>query len=51
MDRQTDLMQQGFMRGAKPPKVTAAQKKDGAEQAARILARLDAGNARRANGQ
>lgn len=46
-ERDQDLMRQGFMRGAKVPKLTAAQKKAAAEAGARILARLGAGNARR----
>lgn len=46
--RHADLMQQGFMRLGSTPKLTAAQKKAGKEQSARILARLDAGNSRRA---
>lgn len=46
-ERDLDIMRQGFMKGLKFPKPTAAQKKAAKEQAERILARLDAGNARR----
>lgn len=47
-ERDMDIMRQGFMRGEKISKPSAAAKKAAAKDGAAILARLDAGNARRA---